>query len=670
MWPGRRGDPGRFQDFNLWVRPGWVVMEIATVVTGLLFLVYVRFPFLLFPVSFYLWFLSMDLAPLYPGFEQLGSQKTFEIRRRISLIFGIGMILSGYVFENTLGSNPDMGFWLYLFGTFLFSMTLNFDFPRTDLNGSLFLLVQITLILMGSHLDRTTLHVFGTIGVIAYFGGLSNGYIKMSPSTIVWLLKVASAAALFSQSLRREGNLEILGGLVCALAFNFNYIGFVASGELYSVLLLVGNLGLVSTAAAFTQPLYLWFFSLPHSGTVISIVCSLFVATYHLQLPVKYLSNPPASMAAYLYNGYRLVASILISFVFVYLRQPHFAWVGGLGIPLIAINFSPVLRSFIASGHTNSHTLRLYKGIKSVVFSCVTFTLLLFGVAFSIYIQSNFLYLICCVFMFISVMCLLGEWKILGCVFSVLLILISVPLQSSFLITIGSIYIFSYLSYLAYDYFKNSLLFPLALITLGLGMIYCGIQYQKYEQQVHNVFYSFLPQTLSLMLSQNFASSWKEDGPFDWFAQIQQTTFSMHSFLSSPQSWILWPGALTFALTNGPLPYVTAGCGVAIIVLILSTVVLSYRESLVKNLDDSIEVTKNVSHDTHMTINYIFQVSNIKFSLSQDPAHEKHGLVIQVKGRKPRELSEPVHLSLNVEGGGFWGVASKVFGEFPVSLAR
>ncbi len=74
--------------------------------------------------------------------------------------------------------------------------------------------------------------------------------------------------------------------------------------------------------------------------------------------------------------------------------------------------------------------------------------------------------------------------------------------------------------------------------------------------------------------------------------------------------------------------------------------------------------------DIIMTIDYYLQVSNIKFSLSQDPAHEKHGLVIQVKGRKPKELSEPVHLSLNVEGGGFWGVASRVFGEFPVSLAR
>ncbi len=585
MWPGRN-PPGAFQEFNLWIRPSWVVMEIATVVTGLVFLVYVRFPFLLFPVSFYLWFLSMDLAPLYPGFEQLGGQKAFEIRRRVSLAFGIGMIISGYVFETVLGSEPDMGFWLYLFGTFLFSMTLNFNFPRNDLNGSLFLLVQIALILLGSHLDRSTLHVFGTLGVIEYVGGLYSGYVKMSPSFALWALKLIAAAALFSQALRRDGSLEILSGLVCALAFNFNYIGFAGSGELYSVFLLLGNLGLVSTAAAFTQPLSLWLFRLPTAGTVISIVCSLLVAIFHLQLPIRYISTPPFSLTAYLYNAYRLLASILISVVFVYLHQPHFAWIGGLGIPLIAVNFSPVLRDLVARGHTSSHALRLHTGIKSVLFSGVTFSLLLFGVAFSIYLKSNLLYLICCVFLFVSVMCLLSEWKILGCVFSVLLVLASVPLQSSFLITIGVMYIFSYLSYLAYDYFKNSLLFPLALIVLGLSVIYSGIQYQKYEELLHQTLFSFLPQFLVVLISQNFEAN-SMDVSNNLFSQIQQTRFSINSFLSAPQNWILWPGALTFALRDGPLPYVTVSCGVMIGLLVLTAVVMSYRMSMVKNLDDS-----------------------------------------------------------------------------------
>ena len=585
LWP--KEDPGIFQGFRLWVRPGWVVMEIATVATGLLFLTIARFPFLLFPVSFCLWFLSMDLAPFYPDFANLGWLKGFEIRRRISLVFGLGMMLAAYVFERWLGSDPDMGFWLYLFGTFTFWTALNFEFPRHDFSGSLYLLIQIALVLMGSHLDRTTLHVFGTLGVIGYLGGLVSGRIKMSPSTVLWLLKAASAAALFSQALRRDGNLEILGGLVCAVVFNFNYIGFVTSNEFYTLLLLVSNLGLVSTAAAFERPLSLWLFTLPSVELVVSLVCSTLVATYHLKLPVKYLTNPPNSLSAYLYNGYRLVASVLISFVFVFLQQPRFAMIGGLGIPLIAVNFSPVLRHFVSGSSRRNN----YTGTKAVLFSLVTFALLLFGVAFSTYLQSNLLYLVCCVSIFMTTMGLLDQWKVLGCILSVLLIILSVPLQSSFLIIIGAIYIFAYLSYLAYDYFKNSLLFPLALITLGLVMIFCGIQYQKYEQLVHDSFYSILPRPLTMLFTQTLESTWEVGGAYDWYSRLQGTSFSIKSFLSSPQNWILWPGALTFALTDGPPPYVSYACGLGIVVMLVTAVILSYRESLVKNLDNSIQVS-------------------------------------------------------------------------------
>ena len=590
VWP-KNADPGIFQGFSLWVRPGWVVMEIVTVVVGLFFLGYVRFPFLLFPVSFCLWFLSMDLAPLYPGFEGLGWEKTFEVRRRVSIAVGIAMMVAGFVFEKTLGSHPDMGFWLYLFGTFTFWCTLNFSFPRSDLYGSLFLLINIGVVLIGSHLDRTTFHVFGTIGVIEYVIGVLYNRIDTTTSVVLWLLKAMAAAALFSQAIRREGNLEILGALVCTVAFNFNYIGFVTSGEHYSLLLLVTNLGFVSIAAAFSRPLSVWLFTIPDAGLIVGLLCSLLVATYHIQLPVKYLSNPPNTSFAYLYNGYRLLASVAIAFLFVFLRQPHFAWVGGLGIPLIAVNFSPVLREFVKRGHTSSST-NTYRGLKGVIYNVVTFTVLLFGVAFATYIQSNLLYLICCVFMFISVICHLDKWKILGCMFAVLLVVLSVPLQSSFLITIGAIYIFGYLSYLAYNAFRDSLLFPLALIVLGLVMIYSGVMYQRYESIVHEAFYSLLPGPVNVLLTQTISTVWLEGGTFDWYHFVRQNSFSFDSLLTFPVSWIMWPGALTFALVNGPAPYVSVVCGVAIVVLILTAVVSSYRQSLVEDLDDSIKVSK------------------------------------------------------------------------------
>lgn len=581
MWSGN--PPGSFQEFQLLIRPSWVVMEFATIVTGLVFLVYIRFPFLLFPISFCLWFLSMDLAPLYPGFRDLGWTKAFEIRRRVSLVFGIGIMLSGYVFETVLGSEPDMGFWLYLFGTFTFWTTLNFHFPRRDFDGSLFLFVQIALILIGSHLNCTTFHVFGTLGIIEYVGALYGRYVRLSSSFLLWVLKAVAAAALFSQSLRRDGDFELVAGLVCVLAFNFNYLSFSASGELYSVFLLFSNLGFVSTAAAFSGPFYLWFFTLPHSGTAIIIVCSFLVAIFHLKLVVEYIIHLPFTLKDCLFIGYRLVMSVLISLVFIYLHLPHFASVGGLGFPLIAVILSPTIREL-----RNNLNLSTFQYI---FFNCATFSLLLFGVGFSVYLQSNFLYLICCMIMLITILCLLDKFKILGCILSILLVLASVPLQSSFLITIGVIYIFCYLSYLAYDYFKNSLLFPLALIVLGLSVIFCGIQYQKYEEIIHSLLYSFLPQSLVVLISQNFEANFADIDAYNFFSSLHQTKFTVDSFFSAPQNWILWPGALTFALWDGPLPYVSVGCGLVIVMLIIAALVLSYRESLMKHLDDSINVS-------------------------------------------------------------------------------
>lgn len=565
-------------------------MEIATIATGLAFLTLVPFPFLLFPVSFCLWFLSMDLSPLYPGFSRLEWDQSLEIRRRVSLGFGIGMMVTGFVFEMTLGSHPDMGFWLYLFGIFIFWCTLNFSFPQSDLLGSLFLLLNIGLVLIGSHLDRTTFHVFGTLGVVEYVIGVCVNRIKTTNSVVLWLLKAMAAAALFSQAVRRDGNLEIVGALVCALAFNFNYINFISSGELYSLVLLTANLGFLSVSAAFSQPLSLWLFTIPDCGVIVSLVCSLLVATYHVQLLVKYVSSPPGTIAAYLYTVYRLLASIALSFVFVFLRQPHFAWVGGLGIPLVAVCFSPVLREFLKHGHTSS-SVNTNRGVKGVLFNLVTFILLLFGVTFSVYLESNLLYLICCLFMLVFLLCHLDKDKVLGCVFALIVILFSVPLQSSFLITIGAVYVFAYLSYLAYDAFKDSLLFPLVLVVLGLLMIVWGLQYQKYESVFHDSFYSLLPGPIQTLFTQTIAAEWQEGGRYDWLRLVQQATFSLNSFLKCPFCWLLWPGTLTFALIDGPAPFVSILCSIVISLLIVAGALSSYRQSLVEDLHGVVTVS-------------------------------------------------------------------------------
>ena len=586
LWPER--EPGVFQGFRTYIHPSWIVMEIATIICGLGYVRIVHFPFLLFPVSFSLWFLSMDLAPLYPSKKGMNF---FEIRRRISVAFGMGMILLGYLMEQRLGSEPDLSFWVYLFGLMTFTGALQCSFPHDDLHGSIILLVNMGLILIGSRLDRTTFHVFGSIEIIMYTLAYFSTKIKMSNSVFLWVLKALCAAALFSQALRRGGNFEVICALVCVVAFNFNSIAFLTSSRIYNIFLLLTNLGFVASAVAFSRPFDLWFFTLPDTQLFVSLICSLPVTIFHAKILIKYLASGPTSYGSYAYLVYRLLASVAISFIFVFLRQPRFAWLGGLGIPVIALVLSPSLRATVLTNMNSRYNRQRGRNVgKKITLILSTFITLLFGIAFSIYLQSNILYLICCMFMLVSVLSLMNKWKELGCLLAVFLILFSVPLQSKFVITIGAIYIFFYLSYLAYDVFKNSLLFPLALIGIGIGLIYSGIMYQRHESALHSQFQGLIPAPVQALMTQTISSLWEEGGKYDWYRYIEATRFSWGDFIQAPYKWLLWSGVMTFALVGGSPLLVSYMCAGGIVVLVCAYILLEVRESHKEHLDHKVKV--------------------------------------------------------------------------------
>ena len=583
MWP--QHDRDVFIGFRTWIRPCWVIMELATILCGFGYFNVVRFPFLLFPVSFCLWFLSMDLAPLYPHRRGLDF---FEIRRRISIAFGMGMMLFGYLLELRLGSEPDLSFWVYLFGLMTFTGALQFSFPLDDLSGSVLLLINMGLILIGSHLNRTTFHVFGSLEIIVYTVAYFSTTIKMSNSFSLWILKALCAAALFSQALQREGNFEVLCALVCLAAFNFNSIAFLGSGgELNAIFLLLTNLGFVAAAGAFSRPLDLWLFTLPDSLLPISLLCSLMVAIFHVTILIKYLPSDPSSLGvrSYVYLAYRIVASLAISFAFVFLRQPSFAWIGGLGILVVAVALSSTLRREITGSVSRGHYERSITQITSIYLT------LLLGITFSIYLESNVFYLISCLFMLFFTLSLMNNWKRFGCVLSVFLILLSVALQSKFLITIGVIYLFFYLSYLAYDVFKNSLLFPLALIGIGIGLIFSGIMYQRHEADLHSLFQGLIPDSIQSLTAQTVSTLWEEGGKFDWYHHIEKATFSLSDFVQAPYRWVLWTGAMTFALLHGSPLYVSWLCAGGIVALVSTYILLEVRESHKEHLDSKVQVS-------------------------------------------------------------------------------
>ena len=565
IWPGK--DPGNFIGFHVYIRPGWVVMEVATIAVGVgfVFLTGVYFPFLLFPVSFALWYLSMDLSPLVPGWNSI--LDNYTIRARVSLLVGVATMLAGYVFERKLGSDPDMGFWLYLFGMLTFKFAISFDFPSWDVRGSLYLLTQAAMILIGSHLDRTTFHVFGVIGMVEYVSSICSHRTSLSSSTLLWLLKALLAAALFSQAIRRDGNVEVLAGLVCLVGFNFNFLHFLTSNELYQLLFLATNLGFVTVPLLLSRPLDLWLFTIPDVKVIISFATCVSVALYHLKV-AKHLYSLPENFSGHLFLGYRILTSVLVSVAFVFLRQPYFSWVGGAGA--------------FAVGACYIGNKKIPKPVGAVM--------VVIAVLYSLFMQSNLMYLVACLALLVVLMWHMEKEEAQGCVIAVLLILLSVPLSSKFLIAIGAIYVISYLTHLAYDTFRNSLIFPLVLVAMGLLIIASAVKYQSVESQIQEAFYSAIPDSVKTLLSSNIYMFWKEGGAMDWYPSFSQTRFTLDSLVEHPLNWLLWSGAFTHALVHGRPMYVSYLLAVCIEVLVTVAIFLYFRQKMIRNVDDRVLV--------------------------------------------------------------------------------
>jgi hypothetical protein len=165
FWP--LSDPGAYKDFHEWIKGSWILMELGTVLAGLVALRLVRFPFLTFPVAFALWYMSMDLTPIIAQAEHF----TWEQRLWVSAVFGAAVLICAYVVDHR--STEDYAFWLYLFGLLAFWGGLSLMESGSQLKRFLYCLINVGLMLLSVLLGRKVFIVFGALGVFGYLGYLS-----------------------------------------------------------------------------------------------------------------------------------------------------------------------------------------------------------------------------------------------------------------------------------------------------------------------------------------------------------------------------------------------------------------------------------------------------------------------------------------------------------------
>ncbi|MCC7194116.1 MAG: hypothetical protein IT356_01040 [Gemmatimonadaceae bacterium] len=148
----------------------WLFMELATLAVAAVMLWRYRLPFLVMPVAVTLWYMSMDLVPFL--FDE--ADHSWELRRFVSLWFGLLMVLLAFWIDVRTRHVQDFAFWLYLFGLIAFWGGLSTLRSDGELNKFFYLCINLGMIAVGALLSRRAFAVFGGLGTAGYLGHLAH----------------------------------------------------------------------------------------------------------------------------------------------------------------------------------------------------------------------------------------------------------------------------------------------------------------------------------------------------------------------------------------------------------------------------------------------------------------------------------------------------------------
>ncbi|CAM4063776.1 hypothetical protein D3C81_664190 [compost metagenome] len=157
---------GNYHNYYTYVQGGWLLMEAATVLAGLLMLRLIPFPFIVMPIAVALWFMSMDLSEWF-----YGEAFDWNQRRTVSLWFGLATLLVFLVVDGR--TRQDHAFWGYLAGLLAFWFGLPLLDTDSEWDKALYCLINLGLMGVALLLRRPLFMVFGGMGVAMYLGYLS-----------------------------------------------------------------------------------------------------------------------------------------------------------------------------------------------------------------------------------------------------------------------------------------------------------------------------------------------------------------------------------------------------------------------------------------------------------------------------------------------------------------
>lgn len=170
----------------------WLYMEFGTLIFGIILIWIYRYPFMLMPIAVTLWYMSQDIAIMLTA-----QAPDYIFRSKVSMFFGLIILLIAFWVDMRSRKGPDYAFWLYLFGVIAFWGGLSLQSSDSELSKFFYFCINLILILLGTLLSRKVFVVFGALGIAFYLGHL--------------------AFTVFEDSLFFPFSLTIIGGLFIGL---------------------------------------------------------------------------------------------------------------------------------------------------------------------------------------------------------------------------------------------------------------------------------------------------------------------------------------------------------------------------------------------------------------------------------------------------------------------
>lgn len=171
FWAGE----DQYRNFHHYIGWRWILMEFATLIAGAIALWRYRLPFLMMPVAVVGWYLSMDLARFLSA-----DPDAWLLNRPVSIVVGLVMVLASLLLDRKTRRQPDLGFWLCLFGALAFWGALSWSSSSIWWHPHAYALMSIGMIFIGALLNRRIFTILGAISFGAYLSWLAYSVFSTS----------------------------------------------------------------------------------------------------------------------------------------------------------------------------------------------------------------------------------------------------------------------------------------------------------------------------------------------------------------------------------------------------------------------------------------------------------------------------------------------------------